>query len=151
MAAIARQRRRCEQRHWIPRAAETKGMRPDCRPRNPWHSVLAGLAIIALSGCTVIEIADSDGAMRIERRLGFASITVQPPRDAVVARLRSFGLAHSPLGFTAGSAAHQLAVLGEDCRVVFWVEREQQLRALERLAATLSEVCIINPNQGDDQ
>jgi hypothetical protein len=34
---------------------------------------------------------------------------------------------------------------------VFWIDREQQLQSLERLAATLKEVCIINPNQGDDQ
>ena len=151
MAAIARERWKSEQRHRVhPCGAEPSGVRPG-RRRNAWYPTLAGLALIALSGCTVIEIADSEGATRIERRLGFASITVEPTRDAVVARLRSFGLANTPLGFTAGYAAHQLAALGEDCRVVFWVDREQQVRSLERLAATLSEVCTINLNEGDDQ
>jgi hypothetical protein len=152
MAGVARQRNGREVRFPNrPGTAGTIGTQPRCRPLRSWGSLLAGLTVVALSGCTVVEIADSEGATRIERRLGFASITVEPTQNPVVARLRSFGLASTPLGFTAGYAAHQLAALGEDCRVVFWVEREQQLRALERPAATLSEACIINSNQGDDQ
>lgn len=106
----------------------------------------AGLAVLALSSCTVVEITDPEGATSIERRFGLTSIAIEPERAAVVASLRSFGLASTPLGFTAGYAAHQLAALGEDCRVVLWVENEQQRAAVEQLAATAKEICIVGPD-----
>jgi hypothetical protein len=149
MAAITRE---CQQRRRTdPCLVAMLGPRPGRRRGKLWASVLVGLIVTAPSGCTIIEIADSDGATRIERRVGFTSITVRPTREAVVARLRSFGLANTPLGFTAGYAMHQLAALGTDCRVVFWVESEQEIQALKKLAPTLREVCIINLNRGDDQ
>jgi hypothetical protein len=152
MAGIARHRSGREVRFPNrPGCAGAIGTQPECRPLRHWGTLLAGLTIVALSGCTIVEITDPEGAARIERRAGFTAINVQPTRAPVVAHLRSFGIASTPLGFTAGYGAHQLALLGEDCRVVFWIDSEQQLRSLERLAATLSEVCIINPNQGDDQ
>jgi hypothetical protein len=105
-----------------------------------------GLAVVALSSCTIVEITDPEGATSVERRFGLTSIAIEPERDAVVASLRSFGVASTPLGFTAGYAAHELAVLGQDCRVVFWVESDEQRLAVEELAATLQEVCIVSPH-----
>jgi hypothetical protein len=114
------------------------------------RSVLAGLALM-LSGCTVIEIAESDGAVHIERRMGFASITLDPSGEAVVASMRSLGAASTPLGFTLGYAAQQLAVLGEDCRVVFWVKSEHQATALKGLASTLNDACLVKSHRGHNR
>lgn len=106
----------------------------------------AALTMVALSSCTIVEITDPEGATSVERRFGFTSIAIEPEHDAVMASLRSFGVAHTPLGFTAGYASHQLAVLGQDCRVVLWVESDEQRLAVEELAATLQEVCVVSPN-----
>jgi hypothetical protein len=102
-----------------------------------------GVALIALSSCTIIEITDPGGATSIERRFGFTGIAVEPERDSVVASLRSFGLVSTPLGFTAGYAAQQLAFLGMDCRVVFWIEDQRQRAAVAKIAETLNEICIV--------
>jgi hypothetical protein len=126
------------------REAEGSGGRSAGGSKRP--VLRAGLVAVALSSCAIVEITDPEGRTSIERRFGFTSIAVEPEREAVVASLRSFGLASTPLGFTAGYAAHQLAVLGEDCRVVLWVESEQQRLAVEQLAATLKEICIVNPD-----
>jgi hypothetical protein len=107
--------------------------------------------MVVLAGCTVVEITDSQGTTRIERRAGIASIIIQPNADAVVARVRAFGLASTPFGFTAGYAAQQFAMLGKDCRVVFWVEAAEHLTALDDLAAVLDDICVINPNRGNEQ
>jgi hypothetical protein len=145
MVAIARRaRKQAPPRKADLREAEGSGGRSAGGSKRP--VLRAGLVAVALSSCAIVEITDPEGRTSIERRFGFTSIAVEPEREAVVASLRSFGLASTPLGFTAGYAAHQLAVLGEDCRVVLWVESEQQRLAVEQLAATLKEICIVSPD-----
>lgn len=114
------------------------------------REVVASLALaVACAGCTVIEISDSKGATRIERTFGFATITIQPNPESVVAKVRSFGVADTPFGFTAGYAAQDFAAVGEDCRVILWLKNTRQLSALKSLVADLNHVCVINPRLGE--
>ena len=121
------------------------------RDEYSYRALFTSLIAIFLTGCTVVEVSESNGSVRIERLVGIASISIQPDAEAVVARMRSFGLASTPFGFTAGYSAHQFATLGEDCRVVFWVENMQQFTELENVTTGLTDVCTINPNQGENQ
>lgn len=125
--------------------------RPSLSRRQPWRSLVGGITVMAFSSCTVVELSESEGATRIERRVGFTSITIQPAGDAVVARVTSLGLVNTPLGFTAGYGMQQFAVLGEDCRAVFWVESKQHIEALEKLTANLEDICLIDANEGDEK
>src|SRR5688500_13071346 len=103
MVAIARRPRK----QALPCKADLRGAEGSGRRSGPGSTRLvlrAGLTAVALSSCTIVEITDPEGRTSIERRFGFASIAVEPEREAVVASLRSFGLASTPLGFTAGYA-----------------------------------------------
>ncbi len=129
------------------------------RTENQWQASkyvrgsVRNAAIVAigslLGACSVIQVVQKDGAVKVERSFGMVSIQVCPKNEGLVTSLTSFGIASTPLGITIGFARETLALLPETCKVAMWIDDERPLGRLEALVGPLKEVCIVNsPQEG---
>ena len=103
------------------------------------------------AGCTSISISQGDGITRIDRSLGFARVEITPGTRAVSARIDALGLSDTPVGIGVGISRQEFAALGEDCRVVIWVESAEAADALAPRLRDLNNLCIVNHTKGTEK
>ena len=108
------------------------------------RALLVALLVLHVCGCSTIRVSSGDGQVRVERRFGFASVQLAPGHDGVVAKVKSFGISHSPFGVSVGYAASAFAAFAPtSCRVVFWVEDEEQADRIRSLLGDVKDVCPV--------
>ena len=104
--------------------------------------LIFGFVGVALAACTTVTVEERGGATRLSRHAGFLSIEVAPSSQGVAVSSMGLGLVRTPTGIVLGFNTVRMLALGEGCRVVLWVENEEQLRLLEELLGDLSNVCV---------
>lgn len=117
--------------------------------RKPRHWKRAGLAwlVLAAAGlcnaCTRVEIQSGDGQIHVERHFGVVSLQLPPDTRSRVVHLTSVGLVRTGFEATVGYADLTLVALGNDCRLVVWLDNEEQIDELRRLAGKISDACVM--------
>lgn len=124
-----------------PKRTAIRQPEPERSGRTVRYVLLFGLGI--LTSCTTIEIRSGEEGVRLERRLGFASVEFHPHAEPVVARVRALGIRNTPFGFGIGYADETIAALPAECRLVLWVEREEQIELLGELLGDVKDVCAV--------
>lgn len=109
------------------------------------HLLRCSIAVAALwlGGCTVVEIRRGADEVQIERHFGLTSIEMHPTTDAVVARTRTFGIGGTPFGYAVGYASATIAATSPECRLILWVEDEQQLVRLREVLGDAKDICAL--------
>lgn len=110
----------------------------------PPVATLAVFLVIWLTACTSITIVDRDGATKISRSFGFASIELSPQTNAVVAEASSFGYHGSPLGFSLGFNKTAIAATTRDCRLIVWLRKRDDIAQLDKLLGTTPGLCVVD-------
>src|SRR5262245_44812524 len=85
------------------------------------------LIISLLPACTTIVIKQGGEAVSVERRFGFASISLGNRGEAVLAEAQVWGVLASPMGFAVGYSAQHFAALDASCRLVLWVRSREDI------------------------
>lgn len=117
------------------------------RPKHlslPPSAALAVFLAVSLTACTSITIVDRDGATKISRSFGFASIELSPQTDAVVAEATSFGYHGSPLGFSLGFNKTAIAATARDCRLIVWLRNSDDVAQQDKLLGTTPGLCVVD-------
>lgn len=107
----------------------------------------AALVAVSLAACTSISIVDRDGATKVSRSFGFASIELSPQTDAVVAEASSFGYHGGPLGISLGFNRTIIAATARDCRLVVWLRNSEDVEQLDKLLGKTPGLCVVDPTQ----
>jgi hypothetical protein len=124
------------------RVTQPSGRLDVCTVFGRWPRLLQGLgSALLLGACSTVTIHAGDGAATVERRFGVVVVEVTPASTPVVTEMTTLGLASSPAGTTLGWSKAQLAALPEGCRVVFWVQRREDLQAFKQLTAGQPGLC----------
>jgi len=101
------------------------------------------LALLAMSGCASVHIDGGDGDVRVERQLGMLSVQLAPRHRSLLAQTTALGVVRAWDGMTLGYYDASLVALApDDCRVVVWVERTEQVDEVNRLLAGRPDVCV---------
>lgn len=103
--------------------------------------VLSGAT--SLTGCTFITLESTDGAVRFQRHFGTILVDLLPNSDAQIAKVAGVGLFSTPTGFVAGYHSQTIAALPTSCRLVLWIETEEELKLLSELLDGNLEVCAV--------
>ena len=99
------------------------------------------------SACTSISITSPDGGVVVDRRFGFASVSVAPDEQPILIETRALGVLKAPAGFSAGYVTENLAVLPkDDCRLIIWMDSETSTYMWEESLANIDEICQIERN-----
>ncbi len=108
--------------------------------------VIAGTLGVAalLSACTTIVIHSGTEVVSVERRLGFATVTLSPGVRGVAASTTGLGFVAGPLGFTVGYAKDSLVALSPTCQLILWPSDAQEIEQLRKLVGTLENVCLVD-------
>lgn len=104
--------------------------------------LILGFVGAALSACTTVTVEERGGTTRVSRHAGFLSVEVAPSSQGMAVSATGLGLVRTPAGVVLGYNNMRLLALGEDCRLVLWVENKEQLRLLEELLGDLENICV---------
>jgi hypothetical protein len=99
-------------------------------------------ALLGLSGCSVVEVSSAGEDALVARSFGVTRLYMQPESAPVVAKIRSFGFVESPLGISLGYSDQVIVALPPSCRVVFWIENEEQFERIKSLVDS-NEFCPV--------
>jgi hypothetical protein len=106
------------------------------------------LAIAGLcSACTLVEIHSGDGQVRSERHLGFVALELPPDTTSRVVHLTGLGIIRTGFETTVGYADVMVATLGDDCRLLVWIDTKDQIDHLHRLVPDSDNLCIMTESQ----
>ena len=100
------------------------------------------LLLVGLSSCTIIEVKSEGQEARIERTFGLTRLQLWPKSAPIVAKIKSFGFLDSPLGATLGYSEQVMAILPPSCRVVFWVESQEQFDRIKAVV-DIEDICPV--------
>ena len=99
--------------------------------------------IFVCSACTIIELVDKNGAVKIEHSLGFSSIGIAPDAGVVTANVVSLGYLSSPLGYSLGYSKHIITSSDESCRVIIWIDDKVDMAAMANQIKSIDPACIL--------
>lgn len=100
--------------------------------------------LVALAGCAEVSVHQADGTVTVERHFGVVAVQVEPGERSQLIETTGFGVIGSDRQVVLGYHAGQWAMLGsDDCRVVFWIEDEGQLREAQALLADRDDYCTL--------
>ena len=102
------------------------------------------ILIFSVSGCTILEITDQKGDVKIERSFGIASIKLEGDTGLITAKVTGLGYLSTPLGYSVGYSDQMIAVTDGACRVVLWVDDKVDLKELEVQIQSVNSVCLLN-------
>ena len=105
-----------------------------------WLSAL--LVVAALPGCMTVRIESPAAEVRVLRHVGLLRIELPPHDKALVGALSGFGLAGTPLGWSAGYTRQRWAAMGPQCRAVLWVEQGEVDPATRAALSAVAGVCL---------
>ena len=105
------------------------------------------VSFLFVGGCTNISILDEKGVVSIHREFGFTTLNAGPGTDAIIAKMTSLGYIASPIGVSVGYGDHSVALLPKTCRVVLWVENENDIEDFRSLIGDNISICTILENQ----
>ena len=101
------------------------------------------VALFTLHGCTNITIQEKDGSVTIQREFGFLILNANPDTDAIVAEITALGYMSSPMGVSVGYGKHSVALLPDSCRIVIWIEGENDLLKVKSIMGDNESICPI--------
>ena len=101
------------------------------------------LAVAALPGCMTVRIESPAAEVRVLRHVGLLRIELPPHDKALVGALSGFGLAGTPLGWSAGYTRQRWAAMGPQCRAVLWVEQGEVDPATRAALSGVAGVCLV--------
>lgn len=115
---------------------------------------LSSAALLALpwcGACTTIYLNDGSGVTKVERRFGFSTISVDPSKGPLYARVESVGFNRSPTGYSIGYDKEALVVGDPGCGVFFWISDGRQLQYIHEQFGTLAAVCASALSLGESK
>jgi hypothetical protein len=120
------------------------------KPRST-ATVLAGAltGVLALANCTVVEVHGADGSVAVSHAFGALVLELQPASEPTIVSTTVYGLGATFDGAVLGYAEQRLALLGSDCRAVFWVEDEASVAAVQALTGESPDFCVIAATRGE--
>ncbi len=107
-----------------------------------WASLWFGVCCV--QACTTIVVKQGAETVSVERRFGFASITLGTGAEGVLAEAQTWGVLASPVGVAVGYTSQQIAALDGSCRLVFWVRNPQEVERITALLDGATDVCTIS-------
>jgi hypothetical protein len=122
------------------------------RSRNPFATfvlevklrlIIVIFIIANLVACTTIKITDHNGAVRIERSFGFASIEAAPDAGVVSTEVSSLGYLSSPIGHSIGFSKQVVTSSDDACRVIIWLDDNVDSDELLETLQSIDSVCFI--------
>lgn len=111
-------------------------------------ALLPALCVL-LGGCAVVNVhSSSNGDVEVTRGFGIVSVAVSPKAGAVIVESSGFGAMRSAEGSVLGYRSSTLAALPpEGCRLVIWIQTDEQLRELDSLVrAHGADLCVVRSN-----
>ena len=112
-----------------------------------WLCRFAQLAVALLgtqlAACTTVEIHTLDGAVKIERHVGVLAVELKPNAREQVVSATGIGIFVDGREFIVGYHNVKLALLGADCRLVVWIEKQGEAAALHELLGDRKDLCVV--------
>ena len=104
---------------------------------------LTGLLAAALApACTSVTIISPDDDVRVTRRFLAMGVLFDDPHASHVVRLRGVGYFAEPQGVAIGAHASDVAVLGDDCRAVIWVDSPAAAETVRAVVEDVAGACV---------
>ena len=112
--------------------------------------VLLASASIAIQGCTVVRIENSDGSTTVSRHVGV--VAIQPGEANTLIRVTSFGF-HTAAGNTVlGFGRTELATLVPGtCELILWNSSPETATTFRQLLGSDVSICTHNTLQARDR
>ena len=109
------------------------------------HLVLC--AVLLAAGCAIVEIrSPGSDHVRVERRFGMISVTIEPKAGAVFVDSTSFGAMNAFEGLAVGYHRSSVVYAAPDsCQIALWISTSEQVSLLNDLLAGKTDVCVVNP------
>lgn len=110
--------------------------------RAPLAVLLAAFA----AGCTVVRIEDPGSLnVQVSQRFGFVAVDIHPGTGAVIVDSTTLGIVNAADGLAFGFHTSKLAAVAPgDCRLVVWVQSPGEIKELEQLLRTRTDVCVVD-------
>ena len=105
--------------------------------------------VCSILGCTNVYISENGEIVRVERHMGFVSVT--PPSDTAIhsIELKGTGFIQTSEGFSLGYHEGSFISASPECKIVLIVETEQNIQRLVDLLKKHGEVCISEKQSAD--
>lgn len=99
--------------------------------------------------CTTIRIeAQSKDDVEISTRFGIVNLELKPGDQGVIVDSSSFGAINTFNGFAFGyHRALYAALRPHDCRVVLWIQTDEQLTELDKLLRNHAQICAVSSTE----
>lgn len=94
-----------------------------------------------------MHITDPGGAVRVVRHVGLVRIEAESGAS-ITGTITGFGLVGAPLGWSLGYTRQRWALLGTDCRVVWWPPSEQMNMEAAREMMKAGRACSLEAEPG---
>lgn len=107
-----------------------------CRAAAPAIAVCLGLG-----GCTTVAVMDRSGGVTVQRHLLTVAVKVENSGQSHALASRGIGIFTSPMEVAIGAYRSEMAILGPDCRAVFWPTSAEHANAITRLV-DLESICV---------
>lgn len=96
---------------------------------------------LALGACTTVTVVDRDGGVSVSRHFLTVALRVEDAGQSHTLASRGVGVFSSPVEVAIGAYRTEMAVLGGDCRAIFWPASVEQAEAIARLV-DLNRICL---------
>lgn len=101
------------------------------------------LLATASAACARLEIHGRDGSVKIEHHFGVLAISLAPAAAAQVVSTTGFGVISTGRGVVIGYHDVEMALLGRDCRLILWIEKDEHLIAAYELLGERDDLCVV--------
>ncbi|MDM0053009.1 hypothetical protein [Variovorax sp. J22R115] len=134
------------------RASAADGSKSASLRGSPQRAIVARLlssgllAILAggTTGCISVHIADSTGQVQTIRQFGLLKVEMANPQQSIVGSMTGVGVIDAPLGWSVGYTRQRWALMGPECRAVFWAAPGSAIDENTRIElAQVAGVCLI--------
>ncbi len=89
-----------------------------------------------------VTVIDPTGRAQLSRHLFAVGVTLETPSSSQIVHARGVGFFQTPIGAALGYHDVDLAVLGRECRAVFWMNTAEQARDLAEMVRGEHGVCV---------
>lgn len=119
----------------------------ECRHSCSWRRTGLAWSVLAAAlchACAWVQIRSDDGQVHVERYFGVVSLQLSPATRSHVVHLKGVGLISTGFEATVGYVDLTMAALGNDCRLVVWLDDKDQIDELRRVAQELRDACVVD-------